>query len=204
MLLSINKENPESRKISRVVEVLERGGVIIYPTDTVYGLGCDIFQVKSIEKICRIRGMDVSKANLTIICKDISQLSQYTKHIDNAIFKVLKKNSPGPFTFVLKSGNEIPKIFKNRRKTIGIRIPDNNIAQSIIEQLGHPILSISLKSDDEIREYFTDPSEIHDDYEKLVDLVIDGGIGKNVPSAVIDCSDGSINILREGGLELEY
>ena len=204
MLISINQNNPEIRKLRQVVEVLERGGVIIYPTDTVYGLGCDIFQPKSIEKICRIRNMDVAKAHLTIICKDIAQLSRYTKQIDNSIFKVLKKNTPGPFTFVLKSGNEVPKIFKNRRKTIGIRIPDNSIAQSIIEELDHPILSISLKSDDEILEYFTDPSEIHDDYQKLVDLVIDGGIGKNVPSAVIDCTEGSINILREGDIDLEY
>ncbi len=204
MLISINKDNPESRKIQQVVEVLEKGGVIIYPTDTVYGLGCDIFQTKSIERICRIRNLDVSKANLTIICKDIAQLSAYTKQIENNIFKILKKNTPGPFTFILKSGNEIPKIFKNRRKTIGVRIPDNNIGQAIIEELGHPILSISLKSDDEILEYFTDPSEIHDDYEKLVDIVVDGGIGKNIPSAVIDCSDGSINIMREGEISLEF
>lgn len=204
MLLSINKDNPENRKIRQVVELLEKGGVIIYPTDTVYGLGCDIFQAKSIERICRIRNLDVSKANLSIICKDIAQLSRFAKHIDNTVFKILKRNTPGPFTFVLKSGNEIPKIFKNRRKTVGVRIPDNKIAQSIIEELGHPILSISLKSDDEILEYFTDPSEIHDDYQKLVDVVVDGGIGKNIPSAIIDCSDGSIDILREGEVELEY
>lgn len=204
MLISINPENPESRKLEKVVEVLEKGGVIIYPTDTVYGLGCDIFQPKSIERICRIRNMDVAKAYLTIICKDIAQLSQFTKQIDNSIFKILKKNAPGPFTFVLKSGNEIPKIFKNRRKTIGVRIPDNKIAQSIIEKLNHPILSISLKSDDEILEYFTDPSEIHDDYEKIVDLVIDGGIGKNIPSAIVDCSEGFVEILREGEIGLEY
>jgi len=204
MLISLNKDNPESRKLDKVVETLEKGGVIIYPTDTVYGLGCDIFQPKSIERICRIRKMDISKAYLTIICKDIAQVSQYTKQIDNSTFKILKKNTPGPFTFVLKSGNEIPKIFKIRRKTVGVRIPDNKIAQSIIEKLGHPILSISLKSDDEILEYFTDPSEIHDDYEKLVDIVIDGGIGKNVPSAVVDCSEDSIIILREGEVMLNY
>jgi tRNA threonylcarbamoyl adenosine modification protein (Sua5/YciO/YrdC/YwlC family) len=204
MLLSINKDNPEDRKVGKVVELLEKGGVIIYPTDTIYGLGCDILQAKPIERICRIRNLDISKASLTIICKDIAQLSRFTKQIDNTVFKLLKRNTPGPFTFILKSGNEIPKIFKNRRKTIGIRIPDNKIAQSIIETLGHPILSISLKSDDEILEYFTDPSEIHDDYQKLVDVVVDGGIGKNIPSAVVDCSDGSINILREGEVDLEY
>ncbi len=204
MLLRINKDNPEERKIRHVVEVLEKEGVIIYPTDTVYGLGCDIFCPKSIEKICRIRNWNISKAYFTIICKDIAQLSKYTKPLDNRIFKIIKKNSPGPFTFVLKSGNEIPKIFKNRRKTVGIRIPDNNIAQSIIEKLGRPILSISLKSDDEITEYFTDPSEIFDDFQKIVDIVIDGGMGKNIPSAVIDCSEGSVEILREGEIELEY
>ncbi len=204
MLISINPDNPENRKIEQVVEELSRGGVIIYPTDTVYGLGCDIFQAKSIERICRLRKLDVAKANLTIICKDIAQLSSYTKQLENVIFKVIKKNTPGPFTFVLKSGNEIPKIFKNRRKTIGVRIPANKIAQSIIEELGHPILSISLKSEDEILEYFTDPTEIYDDFQKLVDLVVDGGMGKNVPSAIIDCSEGDINILREGEVALEY
>ena len=204
MLISINKDNPELRKIRQVIELLEKGGIIIYPTDTVYGLGCDIFQPKSIEKICRIRGFDVAKAYLTIICQNIAQVSKYTKQIDNSIFKVIKKNTPGPFTFVLQSGNEIPKILKSKRKTIGIRIPDNNISQAIIEELGHPILSISLKSDDEILEYFTDPTEIHDDFEKLVDVVIDGGYGKNRPSAVIDCSKGDIEILREGEIELDY
>jgi tRNA threonylcarbamoyl adenosine modification protein (Sua5/YciO/YrdC/YwlC family) len=204
MLLSINPDNPENRKVLQVVEALKSGGVIIYPTDTVYGLGCDMFHTKAIERICRLRKLDIAKANLTIICKDIAQLSRFTKQIDNAIFKILKKNTPGPFTFILKSGNEIPKIFKNRRKTIGIRIPANKIAQSIIEELGHPILSISLKSDDEILEYFTDPTEIYDDFHKQVDLVVDGGMGKNVPSAIIDCSEGVTNILREGEVALEY
>lgn len=204
MLISVNTENPENRKIRHVVEVLKKSGVIIYPTDTIYGLGCDILHAKAIERICRIRSLDIKNANLTIICKDIAQLSKYTKQLDNNVFKILKKNTPGPFTFVLNSGNEIPKIFKNRRKTVGVRIPDNKIAQSIIEELGHPILSISLKSDDEILEYFTDPSEIYDDYQKLVDMVVDGGVGKNIPSAIIDCSNGSVDILREGEVELEY
>ncbi len=204
MLLIINPENPEPRKIRQVVETLKNGGVIIYPTDTVYGLGCDIFQTKAIEKVCKIRGLNMSKALLTIVCKDISQVSRFTKQIDNQIFKLLKKNLPGPFTFILKAGNEIPKIFVNRRKTIGVRIPDNNIAQAIIEELGHPILSISLKSDDEILEYFTDPTEIHDDFDKTVDLVIDGGPGKNIPSSVVDCSEDEVVIIREGVAELEY
>lgn len=204
MLISINQDNPENRKIQQVIEVLQKGGVIIYPTDTIYGLGCDIFQTKAIERICRIRNLDASKANLTIICKDIAQVSKYTRQIDNSIFKILRKNLPGPFTFILKSGNEIPKIFTNRRKTIGIRIPGNKIVQAILEELGHPILSISLKSDDEVLEYFTDPTEIHDDFHNLVDLVVDGGPGKNIPSAVIDCSEGTVEVLREGEMALEY
>lgn len=204
MLISINQDNPENRKIQQVIEVLQKGGVIIYPTDTIYGLGCDIFQTKAIERICRIRNLDASKANLTIICKDIAQVSKYTRQIDNSIFKILRKNLPGPFTFILKSGNEIPKIFTNRRKTIGIRIPGNKIVQAILEELGHPILSISLKSDDEVLEYFTDPTEIHDDFHNLVDLVVDGGPGKNIPSAVIDCSEGTVEVLREGEMALEF
>lgn len=202
MIIDINAENPDARKISQVVDVLQRGGVIIYPTDSVYGLGCDIYQKKGIERICRLRNLNPQKANLTIICKDISQLSEYTQQIDNAVFKLLKRNLPGPFTFILKSSRKLPKSMDNNRKTLGIRIPDNNIAQAIIEKMGNPILSISLKSDDEITEYFTDPYEIHEDFEKLVDMVIDGGIGDNIPSAVIDVSEGNVEILRQGGREL--
>jgi len=198
MLLSIHADNPDKRKVDKVVRLLQEGGVIIYPTDTIYGLGCDIFQKKAIEKICRLRDLNPDKANLTIICKDISQLAEYTQQIDNVIFKLLKRNLPGPFTFILKAGRKIPKSFNNRRKTLGLRIPNNNIAQAIIEGLGNPILSISLKSEDEITEYFTDPFEIHEDFEKKVDIVIDGGIGSNVPSTVVNLSDGEIDIIRQG------
>jgi tRNA threonylcarbamoyl adenosine modification protein (Sua5/YciO/YrdC/YwlC family) len=202
MIVEINPENPDSRKISQVVDILQQGGVIIYPTDSIYGLGCDIFQKKGIERICRMRNLNPQKANLTIICKDISQLSEYTQQIDNTVFKLLKRNLPGPFTFILKSGKKLPKSMDNNRKTLGFRIPDNNISQAIIEKLGNPILSISLKSDDEITEYFTDPYEIHEDFEKQVDIVIDGGIGDNIPSTVVNVSEGEVEILRQGRKDL--
>ncbi|MCR9287919.1 MAG: L-threonylcarbamoyladenylate synthase [Bacteroidetes bacterium] len=202
MLLRINTENPEGRKISQVVDTLKKGGVIIYPTDTVYGLGCDIFNQKAVERICRLRKLDPKKAHLSFICNDISQISKYTQQIDNEIFKLMKRNLPGPFTFILKSNNAVPKLFKNNKRTVGVRIPDNLIVRSIIEEMGHPLLTTSLKSDDEILEYFTDPIDIHDDYKKLVDIVIDGGIGGNVPSTLIDCTDSGFEILREGAGEL--
>ena len=202
MLLNINSDNPSSRKINQVVELLKGGGVIIYPTDTIYGLGCDIFNKKAVERICRLRNLNPQKANLTIICKSISQLSEYTAQIDNRMFKLLKRNLPGPFTFILKSSRKLPKSFDNRRKTLGIRIPDNSICQAIIEKLGNPVLSISLKSDDEVTEYLTDPYVIHEDFENLVDIVIDGGIGSNVPSTVVDISEGTAEVLREGLGEL--
>ena len=202
MLLKIHPENPAERKISRAVEVLTSGGVIIYPTDTVYALGCDILQTKAIERICRIRSLNPSKVNLTIICKDISQLAQYTQQLDNQLFKLLKRNLPGPFTFILPASNKLPKLLKNKRKTIGVRIPDHLIARSIIAHLERPILSISLKSDDEIVEYFTEASEIHDDFKQLVDLVIDGGVGGNVPSTIVNCCVEPFEIIRQGRSEL--
>lgn len=198
MLLRINPENPEGRKIRQVVESLQNGGVIIYPTDTVYGLGCDIFNHKAVEKICRLRDLDPKKAMLSMVCKDISQISEYAAQIDNNVFKLMKKHLPGPFTFVLKAGNGVPKLFKNRKRTIGVRVPNNQIVSDIVEGLGHPILTTSLKSDDEILEYFTDPIDINEDFKKLVDIVIDGGIGGNVPSTVIDCTDDTPALLRAG------
>lgn len=202
MLLRINPDNPEGRKINQVVDILKEGGVIVYPTDTVYGLGCDIFNPKAVERICRLRGLKPEKAMLSFICKDISQIAEYAFQIDNEIFKTLKRNLPGPFTFVLKSNNQVPKLFKNRKRSIGVRIPDNRIAQAIVEELGRPILSLSLKSDDEILEYFTDPIDIFDDFKKLTDVVIDGGIGSNVPSTVVDCMGDEIVVIRQGAGEL--
>ncbi|MEM8907408.1 MAG: L-threonylcarbamoyladenylate synthase [Bacteroidota bacterium] len=204
MLLSVHPDNPSSRKIRQVVEVLTSGGVIIYPTDTVYALGCDILQNKAVERICRIRGLNPRKVNLSIICQNISQLSDYAQQLDNQVFKLLKRNSPGPFTFIFKSSHLLPKLLKNKRKTIGIRIPDHPIPQAIIQTLDRPILSISLKSEDEVVEYFTDPTEIYEDYAKLVDLVIDGGIGGNIPSTIVDCSVDPFIIQRDGVLPLQF
>jgi len=203
MLLKINPENPEGRKIRQVVECLKNGGVIIYPTDTVYGLGCNIFDQKAVEKICRLRDLDPKKAMLSMICKDISQVSEFSAQIDNPVFKILKQHLPGPFTFVLKAGRGVPKLFRNRKQTIGVRIPNNRIVIAIVEQLGNPILTTSLRSDDEILEYFTDPIDIFEDFKKQVDIVIDGGIGGNVPSTVIDCTDEVPALLRKGVGEWE-
>ena len=204
MLISIHPEHPQGRRITQVVKLLQEGGVIIYPTDTVYGLGCDIQHPKAVDRICRLRGFKPGRANLTFICRDIQQLANYTHQIDNTVFRLLKRNLPGPFTFILRGNNSLPKLLRNRRKTIGVRIPDNAIAQAIIAELGRPILSSSLKSDDEITEYFTDPTEIHEEFQKLVDAVIDGGTGYNVPSTVVDCTGGEPQIIREGLGNLEF
>lgn len=202
MLLKINPDNPEGRKIQQVVEHLLAGGVIIYPTDTVYGLGCDIENQQAIDRVCKLRGLDPKKANLAMICEDISHASNYTQQIDNATFRLLKKNLPGPFTFILPAANSVPKLFKNRKKTIGIRVPDHNVTAAIVAALGRPIMTTSLKSDDEILEYFTDPEDIYEDFKKLVDVVIDSGPGGNVASTVIDCTGPAPAIIREGAAEL--
>ncbi len=204
MLWNINQDNPEGRKIAQVVKTLEEGGIIIYPTDTVYGLGCDINNQKAIDRICKLRKLDPKKANLAMICKDISQISQYTQQIDNTIFRLLKKNLPGPFTFILPAATSVPKMFKNRKRTIGVRMPDHPIPMAIVEALGRPIMTTSLKSDDEILEYFTDPLDIYDDFKKLVDGVIDSGVGGNTPSTVVNCTDSEPEIIREGAGVLVY
>jgi tRNA threonylcarbamoyl adenosine modification protein (Sua5/YciO/YrdC/YwlC family) len=203
MLLKINPENPEGRKIRQAVDVLENGRIIIYPTDTVYGLACDINNTQAIDRLCKLRGLDPTKAMLTIICKDISEMSQYTRQLDTPTFKFLKKNTPGPFTFILPANNQVPKMFRNRKRTIGVRIPDHPIPLAIVEALGRPLVTTSLKSDDEILEYFTDPADIYEDYHKLVDLVIDGGVCGNTPSTVVDCTDENPAILRAGLSEPE-
>ena len=203
MLLRIHPEHPEGRKIEQAVDTLDRGGVIIYPTDTVYGLGCDIYNHKAVDRICKLRGLDPVKARLSFICKDISQVAKFSKQIDNTTFRLMKKHLPGPFTFVLNSNNSVPKLFKNRKRTIGIRVPDNNICQALVERLDRPILTASLKSDDEILEYFTDPQDIYEDFKKLVDVVIDGGTGGNQPSTVVDCTGSEPIVLREGTGVLE-
>lgn len=203
MLLKIHPDNPEGRKIAQAVETLQGGGVIIYPTDTVYGIGCDIFNDKAVDRICKLRGLDPVKARLSFICKDISQVAEFAQQIDNAVFRLMKKHLPGPFTFVLNSNNQVPKMFKNRKRTIGVRVPDNNICQALVEGLGRPILTASLKSDDEILEYFTDAEDIYEDFKNQVDLVIDGGIGRNQPSTVVDCTGDEPVVLREGAGVIE-
>jgi tRNA threonylcarbamoyl adenosine modification protein (Sua5/YciO/YrdC/YwlC family) len=202
MLLRIYPENPSSKQIRTVVECLLDGGVIIYPTDTVYGMGCDIFKSKAIERIAQIKGIKAEKANFSFICSDLSQLSDYTRPITNDVFKLMKKNLPGPFTFILNASNSVPKLIQSKKKTVGIRIPGNNIPLEIVNELGHPIMSTSIHDDDEILEYTTDPELIYEKYKNLVDIVIDGGFGDNEASTIIDCTGAEPLIIREGKGEL--
>lgn len=203
MLIKIYPENPNEKAIDQVVEVLKKGGIIIYPTDTIYGLGCDITNPKAIERICRIRGIKPEKANFSFICHDLSHISDFIKPIDNTTFRVLKKALPGPFTFIFNASNNVPKLLSANKKTVGIRVPDNNIARCIVKELGNPILSTSIKDDDEVIEYSTDPELIHEKYENLVDLVIDGGFGDNEASTVVDCTEGEFEVIREGKGNIE-
>lgn len=197
------EENPNERQIQQIVDILRDGGVIIYPTDTVYGFGCDITNQKAVERVARIKGIKLEKSNFSFICYDLSNLSEFTKVASNHVFKVMKHNLPGPFTFILNANSNVPKLFKSKKKTVGIRIPDNNICRAIVKELGNPILTSSVKSKDEILEYLTDPEVIKEEYDKLVDAVVDGGFGKNVPSTVVDCSNDDIEIVRQGAGELE-
>lgn len=196
-------ENPNERQIKQIVEILRAGGVIIYPTDTVYGFGCDITNQKAVERVARIKGIKLEKANFSFICYDLSNLSEFTKVTSNQVFKVMKHNLPGAFTFILNANSNVPKLFKSKKKTVGIRIPNNNICRAIVKELGNPILTSSVKSNDEILEYLTDPEVIKEEYDKLVDAVIDGGAGKNTPSTVVDCSNDTIEVIRQGAGELE-
>jgi len=202
MLVKIYPENPNQREIDRVVAILRDGGLIIYPTDTVYAFGCDALNVRAVERICKIKGIDPRKENLSIVCYDLSNISEYAK-VDNSTFKLMKKNLPGAFTFILPVNSNLPKIFRNR-KTVGIRVPDNAIAREIIRQLGNPLLTTSVHDDDEILEYITDPELIHERYEDTVDIVIDGGYGNLTASTVVDCTGDEVEIIRQGRGELVY
>lgn len=204
MLHIIHPDNPDQRKVNLVVDILNKGGVIIYPTDTVYSLGCSLHKKRAIEKLAQLKGIKLKKANFSIICSDLSHLAEYTKPIDRASYKLLNKNLPGPFTFILKASSQIPKLFDTNRKTIGIRIPDNNILKAVIEALGHPLVTTSILDEDEIIEYTTDPSLIEEKWEKLVDGIIDGGYGNNIASTVVDLSDDDVEIVRQGAGILEY
>jgi tRNA threonylcarbamoyl adenosine modification protein (Sua5/YciO/YrdC/YwlC family) len=203
MLIKIYTENPNSREIERAVKVLRDGGIVIYPTDTVYGMGCDIFNQKAAEKIAAIKGKRLDKAEFSFIFSDLSHLSDFTMQINTETFKLLKKNLPGPFTFILPANKNVPRVLKEKRKTIGIRVPDNQIILEIVRQLGNPLITTSIHDEDEVIEYTTDPELIHEKYGKLVDLVIDGGFGHNIPSTIIDCTGDEPLIIREGIKEPE-
>ena len=196
MLISIHPTNPQPRQLAIIKDCLESGGIIAYPTDTIYGLGCDIFNPEAVEKICAIKKVSPEKAQLSFICSDLSHLSNYAKSINNSLFRILKSTLPGPFTFVLPASKEVPKILQNKKKTIGLRIPDNKIALVIIETLGHPILSASFPGEN-IEDY-TDPEIIQEHWGKQVDIVVDGGIGGIIPSTVVDCTTDEYIILRQG------
>ena len=201
MLLEIHPNNPNPRHIATVVDCLKSGGIIAYPTDTIYGLGCDIFQPKAIEKIAQIKGVDPVKAQLSFVCADLSDLSKYTKSISTPLYRLLKNYLPGPFTFILPASKQVPKLLQNKKNTIGLRIPDNHIASAIVAALEHPILSASLPG--EMVEDYTDPYVIHQNFENLVDIVIDGGIGGMIPSTIVDCTTDDYTVIREGEGEWE-
>ena len=198
MLLRIHPDNPDQRNLEKVVDCLRNGGVVICPTDTVYTLCCDIYKPKSIECICKIKKIKPEKANFSFICYDLSHLSDFTKHVETSIFKVMRKALPGPFTFILEASKNVPKIFQSNKKTVGIRIPNNNICLEIVRLLENPIMSTSIHDDDDIIEYSTDPELIHEKYKDIVDIVIDGGYGSNVPSTILDCTNGDIEVIRQG------
>jgi tRNA threonylcarbamoyl adenosine modification protein (Sua5/YciO/YrdC/YwlC family) len=194
--IKLYNENPNPKEIAKVVKVLQSGGLIIYPTDTIYGLGCDITKTKSLEKIAQIKGVQLEKANLSFICNDLSHLSDYVKQLDSTTFKILKRALPGPYTFILPGSNNLPKVFK-KKKTVGIRIPNNNIIRTLVAELGNPIVSTSIRDEDDVLEYTTDPELIFEKWQGLVDIVIDGGYGDNEPSTVIDLTEEP-SVIREG------
>ncbi len=203
MLVKLFNENPNLREVLKITEVLRKGGLIVYPTDTVYGLGCDITNARAVEKVARIKGVKVEKNNFSFICSDLSHLSDYTRPIPGPVFKLMKKNLPGPFTFILEANNNLPKYFKGK-KTVGIRVPDNNIIREIVRELGNPILSTSVYNDDEIIEYITDPELMHEKFQDIAEIVVDGGYGELVPSTIVDCTANEISIVREGKGILQF
>jgi len=204
MLLKIYPENPSPVLIQKIVKCLRDGGLIIYPTDTVYAIACDIYKPKAVAKLAQLKGIKLEKANFSLICANLSHLSEYAKPLDNTVFKIMKKALPGPYTFILNANNNVPKIFQRNKKKIGIRVPNNNIATEIVKELGNPIISTSVKDDDEIIEYTTDPELIHEKYINKVGYVIDGGYGDNEGSTVIDCTGDEIELIREGKGDISF
>lgn len=201
MLICIHPENPQERLIRQVVKTLKQGGIIVYPTDTIYGLGCDIFQHKAIERICQIKNVQPQKANLSFVCYDLSDLSHYAKQLTTPVYRTLKQYLPGPYTFILEASKEVPKILKTKKDTVGIRVPDNTIARCIVKESDNPILSATLPG--EFVEEYTDPEIIYEKFGKLVDIVIDGGIGGMIPSTIVDFTKGEAEVIREGAGEWE-
>lgn len=200
MLIHIHPDNPQERNVKTVVECLRNGGIIIYPTDTIYGIGCDIYNTDAIEKICRIKNIKPKDAQFSFICKDLSHISDYARNISTPLFRILKQYLPGPYTFIVEASKEVPKLLKTKKNTVGIRIPENNICKAIVAELGHPLMSTSLPMNEDV-EYFTDPDIIHDIFENRVDIVIDGGYGNINASTVIDCTEDSPKLIRQGAGE---
>lgn len=202
-LIKLYPENPEERKIRHIVDVLRDGGLVIYPTDTIYGIGCDIFNSRALDRLKLLKGGKAKDLNLSFICYDLSQLSEYAKHVDTTVFKLMKKCFPGPYTFILESSSKVPKILNVKKKTVGIRVPNNNIPRDLVKYLGNPIITTSIHDEDDIVEYATDPSLIYEEFENLVDVIIDGGFGGNEPSTVIDCTGPEPVVVRQGIGEIE-
>lgn len=204
MFISINSNNPQERLIRQVADCIKKGGLVIYPTDSVYGLGCDLFNQRAIEKLCRIKGLKPNKMQLTFLCSDLSQISEYSRNISTPLFKMMRQTLPGPYTYILESSTKVPKILGFPKKTVGIRVPQNNIILNIINELGTPILNTSVKDEDEILEYTTDPEVINDRYKNLVDIIIDGGVVGNRPTTVIQCVDNKVELIREGLGKIDF
>lgn len=198
MIIQLHPKNPNPRDLKKVVDVLNSNGVVIIPTDTIYAMACKLNSKKAIERMTKISGKKSEKINFSLICSDLSNISEFTSPIDKSIFRMMKNNLPGPFTFILKANNQVAKLFSNNKKTIGIRVPENAIAQNIVVELGCPLVVTTIHADDVIEEYMTDPEEINEKFEFIVDMIIDGGIGGNVPSTIIDCSGDEIEIVRQG------
>ena len=196
--IKLYPENPDPRKIQKIVNILLDGGVIIYPTDTVYGMGCNIHNLRAVERIAQIKGIKVKKHNFSFICYDLSNISEYTRALSTPVFKMMKKALPGPYTFILEANNSVPKILNSNKKTVGIRVPDHAIPRLLVKELGSPILTTSIHDEDEVIEYSTDPELIYEKYGDLVDVVIDGGYGKNVASTILDCTGEEIEVVRQG------
>ncbi len=198
MFLKIHPETPGHRQIQTAVEIIRNGGTIIFPTDTVYGLGCDVFNHKAVERVAGIKGINPLKANFSLICHNLSHLTDYAVHVNNLTFKIMKQYLPGPYTFILNANNNVPRLFRNKKKTIGIRVPDNKIVLEIVKELGNAIVTTSIHDEDEVLDYMTDPELIYDHYKFQVDAIIDGGFGNNIPSTVIDCTGDEPVVIRKG------